>query len=184
MLRRVGGRSKAGPGWGIRENSVSTSPELLTELQKAFWPFAASAASEQHLTLEPVLGYAPRRRSRYEMAGSGRCDQRQRRFGGCSPCSSGRLPGLDVSAAALLTGPPTTLIVGVSQSFANFFSKFAAWSRNSAWRNLPPQRDFYATHSFTVRPVRRSLPVRREISDTGQTPDHPPPIALSTAALP
>ena len=28
------------------------------------------------------------------------------------------------------------------------------------------------------------LPVRREIPDTGQTPDHPPPIALSTAALP
>ena len=44
-----------------------------------------------------------------------------------------------------------------------------------------PARFLYATYSFTVRPVRyRLVPVRpAKFQDTGQTPNHPPPIALS-----
>ena len=73
--------------------------------------------------------------------------------------------------------------VGVNQSFANFFSKFAVWSRNAETRAkfahplakiASPAR--FLCHIF----IHRSpglLPVRREIPDTGQTPDHPPPIA-------
>ena len=96
--------------------------------------FAASAASEQHLTLEnslePIPGFPPRRRPMYEMAGSGRCDPRQRGFGGWPPCSSGRLLGLDLKVLPRYTrGGENLRVLPAVRAFI--------WP-HSSYSSLPP----------------------------------------------
>ena len=51
---------------------------------KPWLDFGRERSERQHLTLVPVPGHPPRRRPRYKMAGSGRCDPRQQGFGGGS----------------------------------------------------------------------------------------------------
>ena len=73
------------------------------------------------------------------MAGSGRCDQRQRGVGGWPPCSSGRLLGLDVSAASLFTDPQTR--------------------RCNSHRPLAPAAPVLGSHSFMLASLLKRLAI-------------------------